>query len=313
MALVVPSLVNRADILDLMPDRSLLRFLGAGGIRPLLLDWGWPGADERRFGLAKYIDGPLAEAMAVAAEHADAAGAGRPALVGYCMGGTLAVAAAQRRPHLLGALALLATPWDFHAGAPAGADAASTMDAVLAAAEPAMALTGALSIDALQTMFASVDPGAVARKYRVFGALDQASDQATRFVALEDWLNDGVPLAAPVAREVLSGWYGRNAPVRGEWKVNGDAIEPSRLRLPSFVAIPTRDRIVPPASARALASALRGALVHAPDGGHVGMVAGQNAEALLWRPLRDWLLANAHAPSATQKRRARLPRKRAEA
>ena len=42
---------------------------------------------------------------------------------------------------------------------------------------------------------------------------------ARRFVVLEDWLNDGVPLAAPVAREVLSGWYGANTPAAGAWRL----------------------------------------------------------------------------------------------
>src|SRR5687768_13997197 len=37
--LVLPSLINRAYILDLMPGRSLMAHLAAAGLRPLLLDW----------------------------------------------------------------------------------------------------------------------------------------------------------------------------------------------------------------------------------------------------------------------------------
>ena len=108
-------------------------------------------------------------------------------------------------------------------------------------------------------------------------------------MALEDWLNDGVALAAPVARECLAGWYGANAPARGDWRVAGEAVVPGRLRLPAFLAVPSRDRIVPPASAMALAAALPGALVHRAAAGHIGMVAGSTAEAALWRPLQDWI------------------------
>src|SRR3546814_5935604 len=36
--LVVPSLINRAYVLDLTAERSLLRWLAAHGLRPLLLD-----------------------------------------------------------------------------------------------------------------------------------------------------------------------------------------------------------------------------------------------------------------------------------
>ncbi|MDE2007564.1 MAG: alpha/beta hydrolase, partial [Rhodospirillales bacterium] len=112
------------------------------------------------------------------------------------------------------------------------------------------------------------------------------------FVALEDWLNDGVPLAAPVARECLSGWYGANTPARGEWRIAGLAVDPARLACPAFVAVPARDRIVPPESAAPLARAIAGAQLHSPAAGHIGMAAGAGAERALWAPLAAWLAGN---------------------
>ena len=53
--LVVPSLVNRSYILDLMPERSFVRALTAAGFQPLLIDWDRPGAVERGFDLDGYI------------------------------------------------------------------------------------------------------------------------------------------------------------------------------------------------------------------------------------------------------------------
>ena len=44
--LFVPSLINRAYILDLMEGGSMLRWLSGQGMHPYLLDWGWPGAAE---------------------------------------------------------------------------------------------------------------------------------------------------------------------------------------------------------------------------------------------------------------------------
>ncbi len=281
--LFVPSLVNRAQVLDLMPGRSLLRWLAAQGVRPLLLDWGWPGAVERRFTLTDYVAGRL--------ERAVVALGGRVILAGYCMGGLLCTALAQRRPELVAALALLATPWDFHA-ADDGAGPSWTPDAVvraLALLEPSMAVTGALGVDALQTLFEGAAPGAVAAKFRSFGRGEPDSERARCFVAIEDWLADGVPLAAPVARECLGGWYGANSPARGAWRVAGLAVTPGSLRLPTLVAVPTQDRIVPAGSALALGRLLAGSTVLRPAAGHVGMVVGSRAEAALWEPLRDWL------------------------
>src|SRR3546814_13388537 len=84
-----------------------------------------------------------------------------------------------------------------------------------------MALTGALHVDLLQGLFNAFDPFLVERKFAAFGTLDPDSAKARHFVALEDWLNDGVPLAASVARECLVGWYGRNTPARGAWRIGG--------------------------------------------------------------------------------------------
>ncbi len=276
--LFVPSLVNRAYILDLAEERSMLRFLAAGGVRPLLLDWGWPGVEERRFTLTAYV-GRLERAMAAVP--------GRMVLAGYCMGGLLALAAATRHPARLAGLALLATPWDFHAPDPQGA---RTIAASLATLGPVLA-GGTLPVDALQAMFTMAGAPAIAARYRAFPSLDPASERARMFVALEDWLSDGVPLAAPVAQECLAGWYGENTPGQGQWRVAGQPVDPAVLAMPALIALPAQDRIVPPESAAALARHIPHATVLRPAAGHVGMVAGAHARVELWDKLLPWFLA----------------------
>src|SRR4051794_19316364 len=276
--LFVPSLINRADVLDLMPGRSMLRWLAGNGVRPLLLDWGWPGPVERQFTLTDVIAGRLERAVLSLGEPA--------VLAGYCMGGLLTLAAALRLPERVRALALLATPWDFHAE---HAEEAARLASCLPLLEPLLLATGTLPIDSLQTLFASIEPGSIPAKFRAFARTDQASAAADTFVALEDWLNDGVPLAAPIARECLQGWYGENQPGTGEWRVAGDRVEPAALRCPTYVAAPARDRIVPPKSAIALADRIPGAVLHQPAAGHIGMTTGPRAEATLWSPLLGWL------------------------
>ncbi|MCC7259732.1 MAG: alpha/beta hydrolase, partial [Alphaproteobacteria bacterium] len=108
--LFVPSLINRPYVLDLSERTSLLRFLHAEGIHPFLLDWGSPGAEELDFDTGAYIAMRLIPAIERVAALTQ-----RPvALAGYCMGGMLALAAAQATPSLVSKLVLLATPWDFH-------------------------------------------------------------------------------------------------------------------------------------------------------------------------------------------------------
>jgi polyhydroxyalkanoate synthase len=286
--LFIPSLINRAYILDLMAESSMLRWLAANGCHPYLLDWGWPGEVERNFTLTDYIAGRL--------ERAIAAISGPVILAGYCMGGLLALAAGLRNtnaaalraadPGKITALALLATPWDFHADNP---EQTQTLGRTITLLEPAMRFSGTLPIDALQTLFTMIDPDGVGKKFRSFAGLDKSSPRAKKFVAMEDWLADGVPLAAPVARETIGGWYGANTPATLNWRIAGQVINPATLRLPTFIAAPAHDRLVPPASARPLAKLIANSLYIEPLVGHVGMVAGTHAQSALWQPFADWL------------------------
>jgi polyhydroxyalkanoate synthase len=279
--LVVPSLVNRAYILDLSQRQSLMRHLASSGFRALLVDWDRPGAEESGFSLTDYIAGRLEAAL----ERACALSAGPVGVVGYCMGGLLTLALAQRRPSAVGALALLATPWDFR-------PAATSIMALMPLVAPTLAwwleFLGCLPTDALQSMFYGLDPFLVIRKFERFAGMDPTSPAAEAFVALEDWLNDGVPLAAPVARECLIGWYGANTPGERKWRIAGRKIVPEAIDCPALVVVPNHDRIVPPASALVLADALPMAQRLSPRLGHIGMVVGSSAPAELWQPLTQF-------------------------
>ncbi len=282
--LIVPSLINRSSILDLAPERSLTRLLAARGLRPLVVDWGEPGAAECAFSLTDYVVCRLEPALAAARHMAG----GPVSVVGYCMGGLLALALAQRRRESVSGLALLATPWDFHA-----ADAGWT--ALLPVLETCLSARiereGVLPAGALQALFAIAQPERIAAKFRVFATLAPDDPAAVAFVEVEDWINDGIPLAGAVARECLFDWYGRNATAGGRWSIGGAAVDPAAVSLPALVFVPARDRIVPPESAAALAAALPCARRLQPRSGHIGMVVGRQAQGECFRPLADWLLA----------------------
>lgn len=280
--LVIPSLINRSYILDLTEDRSLMRHLADQGMRPFLMDWGWPGETEQGFGLDDYIGGHLQAALEfICAQYPT-----RPAIIGYCMGGNLALALAQHNQSELSALALLATPWDFHCDGAANAQILEMLAPVL---EPLISGLKMLPVDVLQALFASLDPAQTGAKFRHFANSAMDTDAARRFVLLEDWVNDGVPLPGKVARECLLGWYKDNTPHNNAWQVSGEVIDPARIRIPTFAAIPAKDHIVPPASALALVNQLDAPHVLTPDAGHIGMIAGRRAHQQLYTPLTEWI------------------------
>ena len=109
--LAVPSLINRAYILDLNENCSLLRYLASQGLRPLLLDWGTPTNVECEFDLNSYVTQRLLPALDASYNLN-----GKPiGILGYCIGGTLAAGLLSLNNDRVCAFATIGSPWDFSA------------------------------------------------------------------------------------------------------------------------------------------------------------------------------------------------------
>jgi polyhydroxyalkanoate synthase len=251
-AILIPSLINPPRILDLDREVSLASAVAGMGRRALLLDWGEANARES-LGVAGHIEELLLPLLR---------GLGEPAaLIGYCLGGTMAIAAANLAK--CERVATLACPWNFSHYPDASRAALQTM---WRNAEPAARALGALPMEVLQAAFWSLDPGRTVGKFADFGRLDPASAEARRFVELEDWANEGEPLPYPAARELIEDLFGRDLPGSGAWRIGGQTMT-DRLDVPLLNLAAARDRIAPAASAPA------GDVVAIPSG-HVGMVVG---------------------------------------
>ncbi|MEA3046567.1 MAG: poly[(R)-3-hydroxyalkanoate] polymerase subunit PhaC [Sphingomonadales bacterium] len=265
--LFVPSLINPPNVLD-MGDRSLLRWLAGQGRRVLLLDWGWPGPDRRAMSVAGHVEQILLPLMEKIGEPAD--------LVGYCLGGTMALAAA--RPGAARSVATIAAPWYFN-GFPN--ESRVELGKLWAGARATATTLGVLPMEVLQCAFWNLDPARTVAKFEAFAGLEGA--EARTFVMLEDWANDGPPLSEAAAREMFEDLFGDDLTGAARWRVAGATVDPESLTVPLLNIVSTTDRIVPAASAVRAGERIDLAL------GHVGMVVGSRAPDMLWQPLAGWL------------------------
>jgi polyhydroxyalkanoate synthase len=291
--LVVPSLINRAHVLDLLRGRSMLRWLAAQGLRPLLLDWGTPGRAEAGFDLSDYGRERLLPAL----ERARALAGGPVPVMGYCMGGTLAVGLAARRPDDVAALVTIGAPWDFTSTAGmVGSFRAMIRAEGAARAERLLdglgAAFGLVPVSLLQAVFALVNPMQASLKFQKLARLDPDGAAARVFVALEDWLADGVPMPAGAAKDLLVGWQVRNRTAAGTWRFLGGRVDPAAVAAPALVVCGERDSIAPTALACPLGAALPRATTLRPRTGHVGMIVGSAARAQVWQPVAEFLSAH---------------------
>lgn len=264
----VPSLINPPAVLDLTPTRSIMRWIASQGFHTWLLDWGTPTAAMRDLDVAGHVERVLLPLIAKMPRP--------PLLVGYCLGGTMALAAAARGN--VAGLATIAAPWTF---AGYGGAARGEMMSLWNAARPTCQALGLVPMELLQSGFWKLDPARTIGKYEAFATMPDAA--AATFIALEDWANAGAPLTLAAGRELFEDFLRDDLPGQGKWQVGGQAITPAALDCPAIEFVSLTDRIVPAASAAGLAER------RDSGAGHVGMVVGSRARAGLWEPLTDWL------------------------
>lgn len=263
---LVPSLINPPEILDLDSAASLAGAVANLGRNALLLDWG-EARDRSGLDVAGHIESLLVPLI----EQLDEP----PALLGYCLGGTMAVAAANIIP--VERVVTVAAPWRFGSYDQLSR---SALDRLWEQSSGAARRFDALPMEVLQGAFWSLDPMRTVVKFARYADYDEDSVEATRFVTLEDWANEGEPLPFSAARELIEDLFGRDLPGRGEWTIGGANVSDS-LACPVLHITAGRDRIAPASTAPAGPSVKLKA-------GHVGMIVG-SSRAQLHEALAEFL------------------------
>jgi polyhydroxyalkanoate synthase subunit PhaC len=281
---LIPSMVNTSDILDLLPDKSFLRWIAAHGLEVYLFDWGKPIEDDGQASFAAALKTRLIPALQ---------SLGRPVTTsGYCMGGLFSIAAAALSPASIKSLGLLATPWNFHDQKGYLKNRLSVMAPVLM---PYLKQHNRLPDLWMNGIFATLDPQGTIQKFASFADMKDSAKESL-FVAVEDWLNDGVDLSADIATTCVIDWYGENKPFLGTWDLDGHVIQAQAIAQPALVITGQDDRVVPPESALGYAAQRDGVgnlltqTLVCPTG-HLGLMAGNRAKEMVWKPVVDWCAA----------------------
>jgi polyhydroxyalkanoate synthase len=283
--LFVYALINKPYIFDLRPENSFFRHLLERGYDVFLLDWGTPGWEDR----ATTLDELVGEHLPKAVERMRRAGAGEDyTLFGYCMGGTMAAMHAALRPEGLRNLVALTAPIDF---SDAGTLSLWTDPRHLDAERIATALgniPGPL-IDFGNKMLKPVTNLVIAQTTMWERLL--AGKDMTSWLAMNKWVNDGVPFPGAAFTQWIQGFYQENRVVQGRMQIGGEPVDLSRISAALLTITGENDHIVPPAMARPLNDLVSSAdreYLELPAG-HVGLLAGSRARTSLWPRVTDWL------------------------
>jgi polyhydroxyalkanoate synthase len=284
--LLVAPIINRYRVVDLEPGASLVGSLVERGIPVYLLDWGEPRRIDAGTDFEDYVLRYLPRACA-AIPHVSPVD-----ILGYCLGGTLAVLFAAPFPDRVRRLVTLCAPVDF------GREEAH-MDLMREWVQPLC-----FPVERLTRAFGNMPghlihkgfhwqrPLASALKYvRAWRRFDQPG-YADRFLTLESWNLDGVDVPGAAYRRLIRDLYRENRLVQGTFELGGQRVDLARIGSPLLVVVARQDTTCPPAAALALLEQVSSARKETLElrGGHVTPVVGPQARERLHDPLADWLL-----------------------
>ena len=285
---VVPSLINRAYICDLEPDRSLVGGLAALGHPVYLVDWGVPGPEDSEVGVGEVLV-MLCRSIDRACRHA---GAAKANVFGYCQGGTLAAMSAALDGERVGALVTLNAPVKFSEGG----RFRTFVEPGHLNLDDLVGADGLVSAELMGMAFKLLDPMGNWNKFIPIADAEADPVALRRTLARERWLEDNVPMSGAFARQFIGNAYQQDRLVEGTWEIDGRRVRLQDIRAPLGVVVCRRDAISPAAACRplhALAGSADKELIEL-DAGHIGVVVGGIGPKMFYPLLDAWF--RAHGP-----------------
>ena len=310
---LVPPLGVTTETFDLMPQRSLVRYLAARGFKVYLVDWGKPAKEHAHLGLLDYSRDMMGVALEKVRRHS---GSKDLSMMGWCMGGLfcLLYQGLTQDKHLRN-IVTVASPIDLETGK----GVISMVAGVAQAMDGPAKLVSNYSNFRLNTLdparlsmpdwlttlvFKMTDPvGSVTTYWDLVTHLrDREFVESHSTTA--DYLNNMLRYPGGVVRDMASGVVNENQLAGGRVHIGESVAELDRINCNLLAFAGKTDILVPPEVASGIVDVVASAdkeFREAP-GGHMGVIIGSKAQKAVWADSADWLVKR------SQEKRPRVKR-----
>ncbi|MFB6084243.1 MAG: PHA/PHB synthase family protein [Halorientalis sp.] len=283
--LIVYALINKPYILDLQPERSVVRRLLEAGHDVYLIDWNEPSRMDQFLTLDDYVNRYIHNCVEEVAERSDNE---QINVLGYCMGGTMTAMYAALHPEKVNAMALMAAGLYFDDtggvleewGSDEYYDPEDVTDAF-----------GNVPSTMLDVGFALMDPvdNFVSKYVRLYDNLEN-EDFVENFARMERWLDEGIDLAGAAYEQFLSDIYQDNKLYENELYLDGKHVDVSNIDMPLLQLMGEYDHLIPAAASKPFNDVVGSDDIETIEypTGHIGLSVSGSSHEDVWPRAAEW-------------------------
>ena len=282
--LFVYALFNKPFILDLEPDRSVIRTFLDEGFDVYMIDWNEPSLLDHALGFDDYVDRYVDNCVNVVRERS---GQDAINLFGYCMGGAISVIYASLYPDRVRTLALMAVSASLR-------DTDSVLDQWVGNdffdVQKLVDTYGNAPAEFVDAGFSLREPvrDNLSKYLRFFDGIDE-EDFVENFARMERWVDESIDIPGRVFVEFVETVYEEQKIYNNEMYIDGEHADLGKLDMPIVQVIGNYDHVVPPEAQRKFNEVLPGrTTVFESDTGHMGLAVSGRAHAELWPSVCSW-------------------------
>lgn len=271
--LIVYAMVNRPYMLDLQPDRSMIRGLIEQGLDVFLIDWGYPDGADRFVEFNDYVNRYIYNCVnKINTLRNDS----QVSLLGVCQGGTLSSCFTALHPDLVKNLITMVAPIDFQTENDLLSRWLKHIDV-----DALVAASGNISGEFLNAGFVSMMPfRLLSQKYVSMFDIAEDKKKLENFMRMEKWIFDSPAQPGTMFRQFVQWLYQQNRLIKGELVLGDKSVKLQNITQPVLNVYATQDHLVPPAASTCLQKYVSSKDYHelAFDGGHIGIYVSSKAK-----------------------------------
>ncbi len=283
--LIIYALINKPFILDLQPDRSVVRRLLEAGFDVYMIDWNEPSRLDQHLTLDDYVNRYIENCVDEVRERL---GQDSINILGYCMGGTMSAMYAALHPEKVRNLGLMAAGLCFD---DTGGVLELWGDDEYFSPKDLTKTYGNAPAEMLDVGFALMDPVSnyVSKYVRLYDNLEN-DDFVENFGRMERWLSEGIDVAGDTFAQFVEDIYQDNKLYNNELYLNGKHVDLANIDMPVLQITGEYDHLIPSETSKPFNEVIASEdteVIEYPTG-HIGLSVSGSSHENVWPQVSEW-------------------------